>query len=317
MLSSFGQETITDASTFGKVAVLMGGMSSEREISLKSGNAVLSALQARGVDAHGVDAGRDVMSVLEEGAFDRVFIALHGEGGEDGKIQGALETVGLPYTGTGVLGSALGMDKVRTKQLWAGLGLATPKYAIYPKMDSVEEIVELVGLPAIVKPSAQGSSIGMAKIERADELQTALQEAAKYDDEVLIEQWITGEEYTVAILAGKALPAIKLETPHTFYDYEAKYVSNDTRYLCPCGLDQETESTYQVLAFEAFEAVGCYGWGRVDLMVNEQGPWLLEVNTVPGMTDHSLVPMAAKQAGIDFQSLVWRILEQTVEVKVN
>ena len=317
MVGSFSQETFTDASAFGKVAVLMGGMSSEREISLKSGNAVLSALQARGVDAYGVDVGQDVLSVLAEGAFDRVFIALHGEGGEDGKIQGALETIGLPYTGTGVLGSALGMDKVRTKQLWTGLGLATPKYAIYPKMSSIEEIIELVGLPAIVKPSTQGSSIGMAKIDRVDELQTALQEAAKYDDEVLIEQWITGAEYTVGILGGKALPVIKLETPHAFYDYEAKYVSNDTRYLCPCGLDQETENAYQVLALEAFKAVGCHGWGRVDLMVNEQGPWLLEVNSVPGMTDHSLVPMAAKQAGIGFESLVWRILEQTVGMNVN
>lgn len=318
MSNTFAPAKITDPKAFGKVAVLMGGLSSEREISLKSGNAVLTALQAQGVDAHGIDANRDVLSVLVAGKFDRAFIVLHGQGGEDGTLQGALETIGMPYTGSGVLGSSLGMDKIRTKRLWLGVGLPTPRYDVFASDSRVDDIIAKVGVPAIVKPAAQGSSIGMSKVNDANELRAALEVAAKFKDDILIEQWITGAEYTIAILAGQALPMIKLETTHAFYDYEAKYFANDTRYLCPCGLDAQTEARYQKIALEAFNVLGCRGWGRIDMMVDAAGnPWLLEVNTVPGMTDHSLVPMAAKAAGLSFENLVWRILEDTVTNEVD
>ena len=307
-------QIVTDPSAFGKVAVLLGGLSSEREISLKSGQAVHAALLSQGVDAHAVDVGRDVLRVLAEGKFDRAFIVLHGAGGEDGTLQGALQILGLPYTGSGVLGSALGMDKVKSKQVWQGMGLPTPRYQVANTKTTAEGVMSDLGLPLIIKPSTQGSSIGMAKVEEAHALHSALQAAAEYDDEVLIEQWVQGAEYTVAVLGEQALPVIKLETPRTFYDYEAKYHANDTQYLCPCGLDAKTETAYQQLALKAFNALGCHGWGRVDLMVDEQGQaWLLEVNTVPGMTDHSLVPMAAKAANISFEQLVWRILETSLE----
>ena len=314
MVNAFGWPPVTDPLAFGKVAVLMGGTSSEREVSLKSGDAVYRALLAQGVDAYAIDAGRDVLSVLDHGGFDRVFIVLHGAGGEDGTLQGALEIMSLPYTGSGVLGSALAMDKVKSKRLWQGLGLPTPAYRTVNGVVSVEDVIADVGLPLIVKPAAQGSSIGMAKVGDAGELKSALQTAENYDDEVLVEQWVEGAEYTVAVLGNKALPVIELQTPHTFYDYDAKYVSNDTKYICPCGLDAKTEAAFQQLAIDAFSALGCRGWGRVDLMVDDRGrPWLLEANTVPGMTDHSLVPMAAKQAGLSFENLVWRILEETME----
>ncbi len=300
-------------SAFGKVAVLLGGESSEREVSLQSGQAVFESLCSQGVDAHKVDLCERGLSDLISANFDRVFIALHGAGGEDGTVQGALETLKLPYTGSGVLGSALAMDKLRSKQLWSGMGLPTPRYSVYSSTLSVDRAVDAVNFPAIVKPVRQGSSIGMAVTHHNDELINALNEAVKYDTEILIEQWIRGAEYTVAILGDRALPLIKLETDRAFYDYEAKYVANDTRYVCPCGLDERLEKSYQQLALNAFHSLGCRGWGRVDFMVDNEGkPWLLEVNTVPGMTDHSLVPMAAKAAGFSFDDLVWKILEETM-----
>lgn len=297
---------------FGKVAVLMGGDSAEREISLQSGAAVLSALQRQGVDAHELDAGKEVLRQLEDGGFERVFIMLHGRGGEDGVIQGALERLGLPYTGSGVLGSALGMDKFRTKLLWTGLGLPTPESVLLTTQVDIQA-AEALGFPLMIKPSHEGSSIGMAKVDDSQALEAAWIDAGRYDAEVLAERWITGEEYTAAILGNEVMPLIRLETPRTFYDYEAKYRADSTRYLCPCGLDAAREQRLQSLAGQAFSAVGAEGWGRVDLMLDKAGaPWLIEVNTVPGMTDHSLVPMAAQQAGIGFDELVIKILSTTL-----
>ena len=293
----------------GKVALLMGGQSAEREVSLKSGAAVFEALRSRGVNAHGIDVGVGIADVLRDGHFDRAFIALHGRGGEDGVIHGMLEMLQIPYTGSGVLASALSMDKLRCKQLWAGIGLPTPPFALLNADTDFQAVAAEVGLPLMVKPGHEGSSVGMSKVDTADQLEAAWREAAKYDDLVLAERWIKGGEYTVAILGHEALPSICLETPHTFYDYDAKYHANTTRYHCPCGLDADIEQRYQQLALAAFDAVGARGWGRVDLMVDGDGnPWLLEINTVPGLTDHSLVPMAAKAAGISFEDLVLRIL---------
>jgi D-alanine-D-alanine ligase len=291
----------------------MGGDSSEREISLKSGAAVLEALQRRGVDAHGLDAGADVLKQLEEGDFNRAFIVLHGRGGEDGVIQGALERIGMPYTGSGVLGSALGMDKYRTKAIWRGLGLPTPESVLIEDAAGLEA-AEAIGFPLMIKPSREGSSIGMAKVENADQLEQAWENARGFDASVLAERWIVGREYTASVLQGQALPLIRLETPNTFYDYEAKYLSDSTSYHCPCGLPEAQESELQRLCLRAFEAVGAEGWGRVDLMLDEaQRPWLIEVNTVPGMTDHSLVPMSARAAGIEFDELVLRILAASMQ----
>ena len=300
------------AEAFGKVAVLMGGDSAEREISLKSGSAVLDALVQRGVDAHGLDAGADVLQQLQAGGYDRAFIVLHGRGGEDGVIQGALERIGMPYTGSGVLGSALGMDKYRTKAIWRGLDLPTPESVLIQDAAGLEA-AEAIGFPLMIKPSREGSSIGMAKVETADQLQQAWENARGFDDSVLAERWIVGCEYTASVLLGEALPLIRLETPNTFYDYEAKYLADTTRYHCPCGLPEEQEMALRQLCLQAFEAVGAEGWGRVDLMLDEnQRPWLIEVNTVPGMTDHSLVPMAARAAGISFDELVLRILSSSL-----
>ncbi len=293
---------------FGKVAVLMGGRSAEREISLKSGAAVLDALLRRGVDAHAVDPDVTVLQRLRDEAFDRAFVILHGRGGEDGVIQGALETIGMPYTGCGVLASALGMDKYRCKLLWQGVGLPTPGFAVLRGEQDLARAGEL-GFPLMVKPAHEGSSIGMARAEDADQLHDAWRAAAEYDALVLAERWITGGEYTCAILDGEALPLIRLETPRGFYDYEAKYHADNTLYHCPAGLTEQDEARFRGLCLEAFEAIGGSGWGRVDLLTDADGePWLLEANTVPGMTDHSLVPMAARAAGIDFDELVWRIL---------
>lgn len=293
---------------FGKVVVLMGGDSAEREISLNSGGAVLAALRHSGVDAHGLDAREGVLARLSDGGYERAFIMLHGRGGEDGVIQGALERIGLPYTGSGVLGSALGMDKYRTKALWRGLGLPTPESVLISGSSELDE-AEALGYPLIVKPNGEGSSIGMNRVENRDQLRQAWQEAARYDALVLAERWIAGEEYTAAILDRQTLPLIRLETPHLFYDYQAKYASTTTCYHCPCGLAPGQEAELQALCLRAFDAVGASGWGRVDLMLDQQQrPWLIEVNTVPGMTDHSLVPMSAKVAGIDFPELVLRIL---------
>lgn len=301
---------VARAEEFGKVAVLMGGQSTEREVSLVSGGAVLEALQAQGVDAHGIDADQRVLDTLRTGGFARVFIALHGRGGEDGVIQGALESLGLPYTGSGVLASALGMDKLRTKQLWQGGGLPTPPFRVLDENTDWEVVVAELGLPLAVKPSREGSSIGISRVTEAGRLKIAWQQAAGFDCPVLVEPWISGDEYTGALLQGTALPLIRLETPREFYDYEAKYHADDTRYLCPCGLPAAREAELRALVESAFTAVDGYGWGRIDLLVDPQGqPWLLEVNTVPGMTGHSLVPMAARVAGVDFQTLVWRILE--------
>lgn len=304
-----------DASVFGKVAVLMGGWAAEREVSLVSGRAVLEGLLARGVDAHGIDVGKDVLSVLAAGGFDRVFNVLHGRGGEDGVIQGALEILGLPYTGSGVMGSAIAMDKYRTKLLIQALGLPTPGFTLIQNDEDFETACGL-GFPLMVKPALEGSSIGMSRADDRDQLRSAWAKAAEYQSHVMAECWVTGSEYTAAILGREALPLIRLETTHAFYDYDAKYVADDTRYLIPCGLDRATEGALQALAMRTFDAVGASGWGRVDILMDEaQRPWVIEVNTVPGMTGHSLVPMAAKAVGIDFNELVWRILAQTLEAR--
>jgi D-alanine-D-alanine ligase len=293
---------------FGKVAVLMGGNSAEREVSLNSGQAVLNALRARGVDAHAVDPATDDVHDLPAAGFTRAFIILHGRGGEDGAMQAVLESIGLPYTGSRVLGSALSMDKLRCKWLWQGAGLPTPAWRVLKTEDDARQ-AEALGMPLMIKPACEGSSIGISKVESVDKLKDAWRFARNYDDSVIAEQFIDGDEYTVSILEGKALPVIRLQTPREFYDYEAKYKADDTQYLCPCGLDAEAETAMQELALQAFNVAGVEGWGRVDLMRDAQGNnWLIEVNTVPGMTDHSLVPMAARAAGIEFDELVLRIL---------
>jgi D-alanine-D-alanine ligase len=307
---------IIDPKVFGKVAVLLGGQSAEREVSLKSGNAVLNALTAQHVNAHGIDVGHNILSVLSSGHFDRVFIALHGRGGEDGTIQGALEILQLPYTGSGVMASALAMDKLRTKYAWMGQGLPTPGYCTLTEASDFDAVVKQYGLPLMVKPAHEGSSIGMSKVTRADQLEGAYKKAAKYDSEVFAEQWITGTEYTVAILDETALPVIRLETPNDFYDYDAKYVDNTTGYHIPCGLADAEEKQLQELALKAFKGVNASGWGRVDVICDEKGnPYLIELNTIPGLTDHSLVPMAAKAAGIGFEELMIRILQTTLTGK--
>jgi D-alanine-D-alanine ligase len=304
---------IQDAQAFGKVAVLMGGRSAEREISLRSGQAVLDALQQRGVQALSLDAGGDdFVSQLGSGSFDRAFIVLHGRGGEDGVVQGLLESLGIPYTGSQVLGSALSMDKLRTKQVWAGAGLPTPPFTLLQGEADLQAVPAL-GFPVMLKPAREGSSLGMTKVEQERDLKPAWREASRFDREVLAESWVYGVEYTAAIVADAALPLIRLETPREFYDYEAKYVADTTRYHCPCGLLADVETGLQDLAMRAFLAVGASGWGRVDFFLDAaQRPWLIEVNTVPGMTDHSLVPMAAQVYGWDMPELVWRILESSM-----
>ncbi len=298
---------------FGKVAVLMGGPSSERAVSLKSGQAVLAGLQSAGVDAFALDADAQVLAVLAQQGAARAFIALHGPWGEDGVIQGALETIGMPYTGSGVLGSALAMDKLRSKQLWQSTGFPTPQYQVLMDEAALETTLQTLGLPLFVKPSREGSSIGVTRVDTPQQLHSAWLAARELDQCVLAEQLIAGAELTVAVLQDRALPIIRLETPRTFYDYAAKYEADDTRYLCPCGLPGELEQGLQDQALDAFRALGCEGWGRVDLMLDEaQQPYFLEVNTVPGMTDHSLVPMAARAAGMDFPELVRRILETSL-----
>jgi D-alanine-D-alanine ligase len=301
---------VTEPKAFGRVAVLFGGDSTEREISLLSGNAVLAALKRSRVDAHAFDPRDKPLTRLLEDRFDRVWIALHGPGGEDGTLQGALEYLGVPYTGSGVMGSAIGMDKVRTKRLAQSVGVATSPFVVLNGPQDFDAAVEKLKLPMIVKPGTQGSSVGMAKVDRAEDLPAAYEAAAKTDRVVFAEAWISGGEYTVAILQGKALPSIRIETPRTFYDYEAKYFRDDTKYHCPSGLSAPAEHHLANLAAATFEAAGAEGWGRVDFMMDPTGrPLLLEFNTIPGMTDHSLVPMAARAAGMDFDQLVWRVLE--------
>src|ERR1700720_1669942 len=301
---------VTDAGAFGHVAVLFGGDSSEREISLLSGNAVLDALKRRGVAAHAFDPRDTALSELIARRFDRVWIALHGPGGEDGTLQGALEYLGVPYTGSGVMGSAIGMDKLRTKRLAQAIGVATSDYVVLRGPQDFEIAVERLGLPLIVKPATQGSSVGMTKVERESDLPAAYQAAATLESSVFAEPWITGKEFTVAVLQGRALPSIRIATPKTFYDYEAKYFRDDTRYFCPSGLSGPAEQHLAALALAAFDAVGASGWGRADFMADGSGrPMLLEVETIPGITGHSLVPMAARAVDIDFDELVWRVLE--------
>jgi D-alanine-D-alanine ligase len=300
---------------YGRVVVLMGGRSAERDISLMSGQAVLQALQSAGVDAHGMDAAVDNLhEKLASGNFTRAFIALHGRGGEDGVIQGMLETIGMPYTGSRVLGSALGMDKLRTKQVWQSAGIRTPDFAVLTDTASVNAVRETLRYPLIIKPAHEGSSLGISKVESADMLLDAWRQASHFDDTVLAEQWIDGPEYTAGILGDEVLPLIRLETPNSFYDYEAKYEADTTRYLIPCGLEADREAGLQDDALQAFRAVGAGGWGRVDFMLDKSGkPWFIEVNTVPGLTDHSLVPMAAQAAGTDFSELACRILDTSLD----
>ena len=297
-------------SNFGKVAVLMGGRSAEREISLKSGKAVLMALRRRGVDAHAFDPKKRPLEYLRSKGFDRAFIALHGRLGEDGTVQGALQMMGIAYTGSGVMASALAMDKWRTKLVWRAAGVGTPRYELLNAESDFKAIVKKLGLPLMVKPSCEGSSIGMSKVLRAERLRAAYRLAAKHDSVVIAEQFIKGIELTASILDGQALPLIRVETPRVFYDYQAKYFANSTRYICPCGLSAKQEKKIQEKALQAFRILGCSGWGRVDLMLDKRRvPYFIEANTVPGMTDHSLVPMAARAAGLSFEDLVMRILE--------
>ncbi|MND25063.1 D-alanine--D-alanine ligase [compost metagenome] len=305
-----------DVKAFGRVAVLYGGKSAEREVSLKSGAAVIDALTTAGVDVVAIDVGDDLLDRLQSEKIDRAFIILHGRGGEDGSMQGLLECLGIPYTGSGILASALAMDKLRTKQVWQSLGIPTPRHAVLAsESDCLQASTEL-GFPLIVKPAHEGSSIGMAKVNSAQELVAAWQDAAKYDSQVLVEQWIHGPEFTIAVLRGQVLPPIALGTPHVFYDYDAKYIANDTQYRIPCGLDSVKEQELIDLTARACDAIGIEGWGRLDVMQDEQGRfWLLEVNTAPGMTDHSLVPMAARAAGLDFQQLVLAILAESVATR--
>ena len=295
---------------FGKVAVLMGGSSAEREVSLNSGGAVLSALRRSGVDAYPFDPAVQSLQALVDEGFERAFIALHGRYGEDGTVQGALELLRIPYTGSGVMASALGMDKWRTKLVWQASGLPIPDYALLDEQSDWAGVAQQLGLPLFVKPANEGSSFGISKVKAVSELPAAYRAAAKYDPLVLAESFIGGGEYTVAILGDQALPVIKIEPANEFYDYEAKYLRNDTRYLCPSNLSAEQEAVMQQLAKQAFALIGGQGWGRVDFLMDETGQsYLLEANTSPGMTDHSLVPMAARQAGISFEQLVLRILE--------
>lgn len=305
---------MSNALKFGKVAVLLGGKSAEREVSLDSGRAVLEALIRSGVEAEAFDPQERCVTELVN--YDRAFIVLHGRGGEDGQIQGVLEWLDIPYTGTGVQGSAIGMDKIKTKQVWQGSELPTAPHRIVSKDADADEVIASLGLPFIIKPVHEGSSIGMSKVEKPEDFAEALAKATEHDAVVMAEKWINGREFTIVLLNGQALPVIRLEPPKdvAFYDYEAKYNRNDVQYGIPCDLSEAEENTLQELALRAFQAVGCKGWGRIDAMQDEQGNfWLLEVNTVPGMTSHSLVPKAAKAVGYDFDQLCVTILEQTLQ----
>lgn len=321
MSSKFPPPRIKDPASFGRVAVLMGGTSSEREVSLDSGRNVLEALRARGIKADAVDGIPNLIRELQDGHFDRVFNILHGNkgGGEDGVLQGLLEALKVPYTGSGVLGSALSMDKIRTKQVWLSQGLPTPRYIRLAKGDDVHAAARELGLPVIVKPAAEGSSVGVSRVYADADLDGAVELAARYPGELLMEQLIEGDELTVGILGvgggqSIALPSIRIVPKGQWYDYHAKYVAEDTQYLCP-GLEGEDEDEIQRISLAAFEAAGCSGWSRVDVMRDRNSGkfYLLEVNTAPGMTSHSLVPKAARQVGIEFEELCWRILEQTLE----
>jgi len=314
---SHAPQRVTDPRDFGRVAVLMGGTSSEREVSLDSGRNVLEALLRKGVDATPVDGIPALVEALTGAAgrrYDRVFNILHGHrgGGEDGVLQGLLDALDVPYTGSGVLGSSLSMDKTRSKQVWLALGLPTPAYASLERGDDVAAAAQKIGLPVIVKPACEGSSVGVSRCFRDADLAAAAELAARYAGPLLVEQLIQGEEYTVGVLGTEALPSIRIVPAGDYYDYHAKYLAEDTQYICP-GAAGATEQELGSLALAAFFAVGCSGWGRVDFMRDRAGrPWLLEVNTAPGMTSHSLVPKAARQVGIGFDELVWRVLETSV-----
>ncbi|MCP5143798.1 MAG: D-alanine--D-alanine ligase [Gammaproteobacteria bacterium] len=293
----------------GRVAVLMGGTSAERDISLKSGRAVCAALARKGVEVIEFDWPRQGIDELRAAGVDRVFIALHGRGGEDGTLQGCLQVLDLPYTGSGVLASALAMDKLRTKFVWQSLGVPTPDFAVAGAGDDPYALVAQLGLPLFVKPAREGSSFGISKVKRIEQLASALDDAARFDSNVLVERCIEGSEYTLGVLESAALPLIRLETPNEFYDFNAKYLADSTRYICPCGLPADVEQALAEQGLLAFDALDCHGWGRLDLMVDRAGKaWFIELNTVPGLTDHSLVPMAAAAAGIDFDRLAVRIL---------
>ncbi|WP_313572381.1 D-alanine--D-alanine ligase [Pantoea piersonii] len=300
-----------------KVAVLMGGTSAEREVSLMSGKAVLAGLREAGINAHAVDTREVSVLTLKEQGFDAAFIALHGRGGEDGTLQAVLEFLQLPYTGSGVMASAITMDKLRTKLLWQGRGLPSGRFVWLTREQyqagltaETRNAVEALGLPLFVKPSSEGSSVGISRVNALEALPAALDEAFRHDDNVLIEAFLSGAEYTVGIIGDHILPSIRIQTASEFYDYEAKYISDDTQYFCPAGLSAEREAELQKLVWDAWRALGCSGWGRVDVMADGEGNFqLLEVNTSPGMTSHSLVPMAAREAGMTFSRLVARILE--------
>ncbi|MDN3638973.1 D-alanine--D-alanine ligase [Simiduia curdlanivorans] len=305
-----------DAATLaqlGKVGVLLGGSSAERAVSLKSGNAILTGLKALGVNVVAIDTQDNAVEKIQKSGIDRAFIALHGPGGEDGRMQALLEFLGVPYTGSGVQASAIAMDKWRTKQIWRGENLPTPEYVVLTPEADLAQVLHSLGGRVMVKPSHEGSSIGMSKVQNLAEFEVAVKKARALDSSVLVERLIEGAEYTVAILVDEVLPPIRLEAANTFYDYDAKYISNETRYICPCELPPEKESELKALALAGFKAVGCKGWGRVDVMADRDGQFfMLEVNTVPGMTDHSLVPMAAKQAGLNFDALVGTILQDSL-----
>lgn len=301
---------VKQAKDFGRVAVLMGGAAAEREISLNSGDAVYRALLRNKIEAVAIDVKTTPLEAIKNISMDRVFNSIHGRGGEDGVLQAILETLEIPYTGSGVLACALSLDKLRTKLCWQGAGLATPKWLLLNSESDIEKCIAALGFPVIIKPALEGSSLGMSRAENRTELYTAWVDAQHYQCDVFAEAWVQGQEYTVGVLNGETLPVIRLETPHAFYDFDAKYRANTTQYHCPAGLSPDVESELAELAQEACNVLGVTGWGRVDVFIDEQQQaQLIEVNTVPGMTDHSLVPMAAKQAGLDFDELVWRILE--------
>jgi len=313
MLKTMHINRIRSASDYGKVAVLMGGYSAEREISLETGKAVYDALRRKQVNAHMVDTGTDAFSRIIDGNYDRAFVALHGRGGEDGLIQGALEILDIPYTGSSVLGSALTMDKTRTKWLWRSQGLSTPDFIELTEEDELERVAQEIGFPVMIKPVNEGSSCGASKVNARTQLHEAWLLAKKYDRRVMAERWVEGIEYTASIINDALLPLIRLETPREFYDYEAKYIADSTRYICPCGLPPEVEEEIGQEILKGYKLVEASGWGRVDFFIdNASRIWLLEINTVPGMTSHSLVPMAAQHAGIGFDDLVMMILDTSL-----
>ena len=317
MSTATATRRITDARDFGRVAVVMGGSSAEREVSLMSGKGVLDALKSRGVDAHAIDGIPALLDAVRAGHFARVFNILHGAGGENGELQGALQSLGIPYTGSGVLGSALSLDKIRSKWVWGSLGLPTPKFVPLPRGGDVHVARQAIGLPLIVKPAWEGSSVGVSRVFDEKDLDAAVALAQRYPGDLLMETLVEGDEFTVSILKGDVLPSIKIVPKGAYYDYNAKYVAEDTQYICP-GLDGDAESSLRVLARRAFDALGCSGWGRVDVMRDRDGRnWLLEVNTAPGMTSHSLVPKAAAQAGMDYETLCWRVLETSFDAEAT